>query len=304
MSASKHPVAHSIPPHTLTRLAREWLAEDTPNFDPAGVCVGSEEVEAWLLCKTPHTILAGSPFFTAVFTEVGCTVEWIYQEGAEIGPDAVTLTAVVRGPARCLLLGERLALNCLARASGIASRCSKLKEIAKGDGWHGEVAGTRKTTPGFRLVEKYAMLVGGVSMHRQDLSAMVMLKDNHVWASGSITEAVKAARSVCGFSSKIEVECRSVEEGKEAAAAGADIVMLDNFQPQELHSAACALKNEFPNLLIEASGGVSPENIVLYFSSHVDIISLGCITQGCPVADFSLKVQNPSANSMYKQLVG
>lgn len=296
MSPASHTAAHSIPHHTLKRLAREWLEEDTPNFDPAGVCVGLSEVEARLLCKTPHSILAGSPFFTAVFTEVGCTVDWIYQEGAEIGPDATTLTAVVRGPARCLLLGERPALNCLARASGIATRCSQLQAMATAGGWHGEVAGTRKTTPGFRLVEKYAMLVGGVSMHRQDLSGMVMLKDNHVWASGSITQAVKAARSVCGFSSKIEVECCSAEEGREAAAAGADIVMLDNFQPQELHVAAQALKVEFPTTLIEASGGVTPENIAMYFSPHVDIISLGCITQGCPVVDFSLKVQKPAAH--------
>ncbi|XP_053274245.1 nicotinate-nucleotide pyrophosphorylase [carboxylating] [Pleuronectes platessa] len=299
MSLPKHKAAHSIPPPALSRLAREWLAEDTPNFDPAGVCVGSQEVEARLLCKMPHSILAGSPFFTAVFTEVGCTVDWIYQEGAKIGPDAVTLTAVVTGPARCLLLGERPALNCLARASGIATRCSLLQAMAAAGGWHGEVAGTRKTTPGFRLVEKYAMLVGGVSMHRQDLSGMVMLKDNHVWASGSITEAVRAARSVCGFSSKIEVECRSADEGREAATAGADIVMLDNFQAQGLHVAARALKMEFPALLIEASGGVNPENLALYFSPHVDIISLGCITQGCPVVDFSLKVQNPGAHSSH-----
>ncbi|KAM7418446.1 hypothetical protein PAMA_015864 [Pampus argenteus] len=301
MSLPKHTAAHSIPPHTLTRLAREWLAEDTPNFDPAGVCVGSQEVEAKLLCKTPHSILAGSPFFTAVFTEVGCTVDWKYQEGAEIGPDAVTLTAVVRGPARRLLLGERPALNCLARASGIATRCSQLQAMATAGHWHGEVAGTRKTTPGFRLVEKYAMLVGSVSMHRQDLSGMVMLKDNHVWASGSITEAVKAARSVCGFSSKIEVECRSTEEGREAARAEADIVMLDNFQPQELHVATRALKEEFPTLLIEASGGVTPDNLAMYFSPHVDIISLGCITQGCPVVDFSLKVQKPVAHSSFHE---
>ncbi|KAM9314775.1 nicotinate-nucleotide pyrophosphorylase [carboxylating]-like [Pholidichthys leucotaenia] len=280
---------HSIPHHTLTRLAREWLEEDTPNFDPAGVCVGSQEVEAMLQCKTPCSVLAGCPFFTAVFEEVGCIVEWLYQEGAEIGPDAVTVTAVVQGPARSLLLGERPALNCLARASGIATRCSQLQAMARAAGWHGEVAGTRKTTPGFRLVEKYAMLVGGVSMHRQDLSGMVMLKDNHIWASGSITEAVKVARSVCGFSSKLEVECCSTDEGKEAARAGADIVMLDNFPPQELHASACAVKEEFPNVLIEASGGVTPENIVLYFSPHVDIISLGCLTQGCPVVDFSLK---------------
>lgn len=301
MPPRKHTIAHSIPPPTLTRLAREWLAEDTPNFDAAGVCVGSQEVEARLLCKTPHSVLAGSPFFTAVFAEVGCTVEWLYQEGAETGPDAVTLVAVVRGPARCLLLGERPALNCLARASGIATRCSQLQAKARAAGWHGEIAGTRKTTPGFRLVEKYAMLVGGASTHRHDLSGMVMLKDNHVWASGSITEAVKAARSVCGFSSKIEVECCSVEEGREAATAGADIVMLDNFQPQELHAGAGALKQEFPSLLVEASGGVTPEKLDLYFSPHVDIISLGCITQGCPVVDFSLKVQKPAAQRSPQQ---
>ncbi|XP_034096250.1 nicotinate-nucleotide pyrophosphorylase [carboxylating]-like [Gymnodraco acuticeps] len=294
MTMPSHKAAHCIPPHALTRLAREWLAEDTPNFDPAGACVGSQEVEARLLCKTPHSVLAGSPFFTAVFTEVGCTVDWVYQEGEEIGPGAITLTAVVKGPARCLLLGERSALNCLARASGIATRCSQLQAAAAERGWHGEVAGTRKTTPGFRLVEKYAMLVGSVSMHRQDLSGMVMLKDNHVWASGSITQAVREARSVCGFSSKVEVECQSADEGREAAAAGADIVMLDNFQPQELHVAAHVLKEEFPALLIEASGGVTPENLAMYFSPHVDIISLGCITQGCPVVDFSLKVQKPA----------
>ncbi|KAG8015037.1 Nicotinate-nucleotide pyrophosphorylase [carboxylating] [Nibea albiflora] len=301
MSFTSYTAAHSIPPHTLTQLAREWLAEDTPNFDPAGVCVGSQEVEARLLCKTPHSILAGSPFFTAVFTEVGCTVDWIFRDGDEIGPDAITLTAVVRGPARCLLLGERQALNCLSRVSGIATRCSRLQAVATARGWHGEVAGTRKTTPGFRLAEKYGMLVGGVSMHRHDLSGMVMLKDNHVWASGSITQAVKAARSVCGFSSKIEVECHSAEEGREAAGAGANIVMLDNLQPQELHVAARALKEKFPTLLIEASGGVTPENIVMYFSPHVDIISLGCITQGCPVVDFSLKVQKPASHSSLQE---
>ena len=97
----------------------------------------------------------------------------------------------MRGPARALLLGERPALNCLARASGIATRCARLRATAADAGWRGEVAGTRKTTPGFRLVEKYAMLVGGASMHRQDLSGMAMLKDNHVWASGNIT-AVRA----------------------------------------------------------------------------------------------------------------
>ncbi|XP_030207592.1 nicotinate-nucleotide pyrophosphorylase [carboxylating] isoform X1 [Gadus morhua] len=288
--------AHAIPPQALTQLARDWLREDTPNFDPAGVCVGSGNVEARLFCKMAGSILAGGPFFTAVFAELGCTVNWLFPEAAEMGPDGITLVAEVRGPARCLLLGERPALNCLARASGIATRCVRLRAMAAAAGWHGEVAGTRKTTPGFRLVEKYAMLVGGASMHRQDLSGMAMLKDNHVWASGGITKAVQATRTVCGLTSKIEVECGSTEEACEAAAAGADIVMLDNLPPRELHAAALLLKQQFPALLVEASGGVSPENLPQYFGPHVDIISLGCITQGCPVVDFSLKVQKPSCD--------
>ncbi|XP_048842912.1 nicotinate-nucleotide pyrophosphorylase [carboxylating]-like [Brienomyrus brachyistius] len=284
-------LSHAIPPHTLARLAREWLAEDTPNFDPAGLCVGSREVEAALLCKSPGSVLAGCPFFNAVFAELDCTVDWLHPEGQILGPDTVTQTAVVTGPARCILLGERSALNCLARTSGIASRSHQLLAMARSAGWAGQLSGTRKTTPGFRLAEKYAMLVGGISTHRHDLSGMVMLKDNHVKASGSITQAVRDARSVCGFSSKIEVECASENDGREAATAGVDIIMLDNFTPESIRSAAHSLKLDFPSVVIEASGGITPANLNLYLSPHVDIISLGCITQGYPTVDFSLKVQ-------------
>ncbi|XP_036388435.1 nicotinate-nucleotide pyrophosphorylase [carboxylating]-like isoform X2 [Megalops cyprinoides] len=291
MTSQTLDLSQVIPPRTLVHLAREWLAEDTPNFDFAGVCVGSQEVRATLLCKSPGSVLAGCPFFSAVFMELGCVVEWIYTEGQTLGMESVTQTAVVRGPARCVLLGERPALNCLARTSGIATRCQQLLDTAKTACWEGQLSGTRKTTPGFRLVEKYSMLVGGVSMHRHDLSGMVMLKDNHVLASGSIAQAIRDARSVCGFSSKIEVECGNYEEAREAAIAGADIVMLDNFTPQALHMAALSLKQQFPSVLIEASGGVTPLSLPQFFSPHVDIISLGCITQGCPTVDFSLKVQ-------------
>ncbi|XP_023680886.1 nicotinate-nucleotide pyrophosphorylase [carboxylating] [Paramormyrops kingsleyae] len=284
-------LSHAIPPQTLARLARQWLAEDTPNFDPAGLCVGSREVQATLLCKSPGSVLAGCPFFNAVFAELGCAVDWLHPEGQILGPDTVTQTAVVTGPARCILLGERPALNCLARTSGIASRSHQLLAVARSAGWAGQLSGTRKTTPGFRLPEKYAMLVGGVSTHRHDLSGMIMLKDNHVKASGSITQAVRDARSVCGFSSKIEVECASENDGREAAKAGVDIIMLDNFTPESMHSAAHSLKQDFPSVVIEASGGITPSNLNLYLSHHVDVISLGCITQGYPTVDFSLKVQ-------------
>ncbi|XP_028670781.1 nicotinate-nucleotide pyrophosphorylase [carboxylating]-like [Erpetoichthys calabaricus] len=286
-------LAHLLPPTTLTRLAQDWLAEDVTNFDPAGMCVGAGPQTATLLCKEPGSVLAGVPFFNAVFGVLGCQVDWLYPEGAELGPEQVTRVAVVHGPACNILQGERSALNCLARASGIATRGRQLASVARKAAWKGSVAGTRKTTPGFRVVEKYAMLVGGVATHRCDLSSLVMLKDNHVWACGGIAQAVQDVRRVCGFSSKIEVECRSEDEGREAARAGADIVMLDNFTPQTLHTVARTLKQDFPTVLIEASGGITPETLSAFFSPSVDIISLGCITQGCPVVDFSLKIQCP-----------
>ena len=163
-------------------------------------------------------------------------------------------------------------------------------KLAKEKGWQGECAATRKVTPGFRLIEKYAVLVGGGSTHRMDLSHMVMLKDNHIWSTGSITAAVTKARQACGFSSKIEVETSSYEEAAEAATAGAEIVMLDNMDPAVLKETAQKLKEAFPAVTIEASGGITLATIADYFSPHVDVISQS-FTSGYQILDFSLKVQ-------------
>jgi nicotinate-nucleotide pyrophosphorylase (carboxylating) len=174
--------SHLLPPHYRETL-REYLASDAPSFDIGGFVVGDAPGEAVLLFKAVPgaagaavggAVLAGVPFFDAVFAELGCTVEWLAREGDVLVPPA--RAAVVRGPTRALLLGERTALNILARASGIATAARQLVNIALAAGWKGEVAGTRKTTPGFRLVEKYALIVGGASTHRHDLSQMVMLK--------------------------------------------------------------------------------------------------------------------------------
>ena len=143
---------------------------------------------------------------------------------------------------------------------------------------------------GFRVVEKYGLLVGGAATHRLDLSQMVMLKDNHIWSCGSIEKAVKEARKAAGFSQKIEVECQSLEEAEEAAFAGADIVMLDNFAPDQLKKDAETFKTKFPNVLVEASGGITTETMPDYLSKHVDIVSQGKLTQGYPCVDFSLKI--------------
>ncbi|KAI9230616.1 MAG: nicotinate-nucleotide pyrophosphorylase [Piptocephalis tieghemiana] len=285
-----------IPPSTLASQVTAWLAEDIPSMDYGGQVVGQEERRAVLLAKSPG-ILAGVPWVNEVFRQLGCSITWNYQEGNQVGQeDQITEVAQVRGPASRILLGERVALNVLARCSGIASRAHRLCTIARQAEWKGQVAGTRKTTPGFRLVEKYGMLVGGCDGHRMDLSSMVMLKDNHIWSHGSITEAVKAAREVAGFSVKIEVEARSEEEAQEAADAGADVVMLDNYSGQAFCAASSRLKalwasSSLSHVLIEASGGITESTLSQYLSPDVDVVSLGCLSQSVPHVDFSLKIR-------------
>lgn len=279
--------SHLLPPSWKTTVT-QWLNEDIPSFDYGGFVVGEKQDTAVLLGKSAG-VLAGVPFFDEVFKQLDCRVEWLAKEGDFISGKRVEV-AKVYGSARNLLLGERTALNMLARASGIATRARELADLKKAHSFKGVVAGTRKTTPGFRLVEKYAMLVGGVDTHRMDLSSMIMLKDNHVWSQGSITKAVQKAKAVAGFSLKIEVECRSISEAEEAIAAGADIVMLDNFEPESLKAAARQLKAAHPNILIEGSGGITTETITGYFDDAIDVLSLGSLTQGVPHVDFSLKI--------------
>ena len=240
-------------------------------------------------------MLAGAPFFTEVFAQLGCSVVFRFAEGALLDPAAAAehgggriAVATVSGPARHLLLGERVALNTLARCSGIATASRALVDRARAAGYAGIVAGTRKTTPGFRLMEKYGMLVGGADAHRFDLSSMVMLKDNHVWSvGGSIARAVAAARSVAGFAVKIEVECQSEAEADVAIGAGADVVMLDNFTPGGLRAAAASIKTRWAargraHVLLECSGGLTPDNIHQFCCPDIDIMSTSSIHQVCP----------------------
>jgi len=310
-----------LPPHFREDI-KEYLRQDMPSFDIGAFVVGDKPMVAQLLAKTDG-VLAGVPFFDAVFDELGCSVEWHFAEGDFVGPSHMTssarkesatsavaepgdnsynatnehfegrmVVATVKGPVCRLLQGERTSLNILSRASGIASETRKLVAKKEEKGWHGQIAATRKVTPGFRSVEKYAVIVGGGVPHRMNLSDMTMLKDNHVWAcGGSISAMVKKARSACGFSNKIEVECQSLEEAMEAAEAGAEVVMLDNFPPAEALVAAQKLKQKYSHgLTIEASGSMNSENMVDYFNEYIDVLSFGKLTHGYGVVDFSLKI--------------
>lgn len=252
-----------------------WLQEDTPSFDYGGYVVGEVDRAAILWGKSPG-ILAGVPFFDEVFRQCGCQVEWHAKEGSHVeGPRGKNFgaragkskLATVTGSARSIMQGERVALNILARCSGVASQSRGLLLNLRSAGYKGILAGTRKTTPGFRLVEKYGMLVGGADTHRMDLSTMIMLKDNHIESHGSITGAVKAAKSVGGFSVKVEVEVQDEKQADEAIAAGADIVMLDNFTPAEVRVAAKNLKGRWQlkrPFLLEVSGGLRVDNAEMY----------------------------------------
>lgn len=286
--------AHLLPP-SWKRQVTEWLDEDTPSFDYGGFVVGESPAEARLLAKS-RGILAGVPFFDEVFHQLGCTVEWHAKEGDEVGKEKKQQVATVRGPVRHVLLGERVALNLLARCSGIATKSESLLRLLRDAGYKNTLSGTRKTTPGFRLVEKYGMLVGGCDPHRQDLSAMTMLKDNHIWAcGGSIGTAVAAAKAGAGFAVKVEVECQSEDEANQAIEAGADVVMLDNFSPEDMKVAAKNIKDRYgrgrqSRALIEVSGGLTEDNVEGYVCDDVDVISSSSIHQGTKHVDFSLKV--------------
>jgi nicotinate-nucleotide pyrophosphorylase (carboxylating) len=281
-------------PPTWRQWLKLWLKEDIPSFDYGGFVVGDDVETARLLLKSPG-VFAGKPFFEAVFAEVGCEVKWTgkVREGilcADASDANRVVVAEVTGPVRCILMGERLALNIVTRASGIATAANEVVAKVRAQGWKGQVAGTRKTTPGFRIVEKYALLVGGASTHRMDLSHMVMLKDNHIWSRGSIDASVKEARRACGFSTKIEVECRTLEDAFEACSAGADIVMLDNFAPAGLAAAAAKVKQRFPGVVVEGSGGIRSDTICSFAAPNVDVLSMGALTQGYPALDLSLKI--------------
>ncbi|KAK9450422.1 Quinolinate phosphoribosyl transferase [Limtongia smithiae] len=276
---------------------RRFLSEDVPSFDVGGFVVGSNRRTATINCKQSG-VLAGVPFVQEMGDQCGLTITWYIEEGVFIdtSKSGKVPVAKVEGPTNDLLLFERTALNILARASGIATKSRRVMALAREAGYPGIIAGTRKTTPGFRRIEKYAMLVGGVDAHRYDLSSMVMLKDNHVWATGSITRAVQAARSTCGFAMKIEVECQSEAEADEAITAGADVIMLDNFTGEGLKIAAQSLKTKWAgkgkNFLLECSGGLREENIKAYLTNEIDIYSTSSVHQGTGVIDFNMKIDH------------
>ncbi len=196
--------------------------------------------------------------------------------------------AVLEGPTRGLLMGERLALNLLQRLSGIATLTRKFVDLTADTG--ARIVDTRKTTPNMRCFEKYAVRTGGGSNHRFGLYDGVLIKDNHVKAAGGIRNAVEAVRTKSHHLLKIEVEVGNMTELKEALEAGADIIMLDNMSTELMRESVERARKHAPPPLLEASGGVTLDNVREIALTGVDLISVGALTHSAPAVDISMKI--------------
>ena len=229
-------------------------------------------------------ILCGVDVARAVFAFVDPAIElnFSYKDGDKIEKGEVIAT--VSGLARSILTGERLALNLLQHMSGVATRTGEA--VAKVQGTRARIADTRKTTPGLRVLEKYAVKCGGGSNHRFNLADGVLIKDNHIEAAGGITAAVKMARRNIPHTLKIEVEIETFEQLEEALAAGADIIMLDNMSNEDMKKAVEIVAGR---AITEASGNMGEKDLRAVAETGVDLISIGALTHSVKALDISLK---------------
>lgn len=276
------PITYKINADRLIRMA---LEEDITSEDLSTNCVMPEyqKGQVELICKQDG-IIAGLGVFRRVFELLDETVSFqmVVQDGDDVKNGQ--RMAVVTGDIRALLSGERTALNYLQRMSGIATYTRSIVKLLEGS--KTTLLDTRKTTPNMRIFEKYAVKVGGGSNHRFNLSDGVMLKDNHIGAAGGITQAVQRAKAYASFVHKIEVEVENLDMVREAADAGADIIMLDNMSPEEMKEAIRIIDGR---ALTECSGNVTRENIQKMIDVGVDYVSSGALTHSAPIMDISLK---------------
>ena len=284
MSISDVTMKLNMDRYLLLALEEDITSEDvSANAVMNRPCLG--EVE--LICKQSG-VLAGLQVFSRVFEllDERFTMESFCADGDRVEPGQ--RLALLRGDIRALLSGERTALNFLQRMSGIATHTAELVSLLQGSGI--TLLDTRKTTPNLRIFEKYAVTVGGGTNHRYNLSDGVMLKDNHIGAAGGIKPAVARARAYAPFVRKIEVETETLEQVCEAVEAGADIIMLDNMDPETMKEAVALIAGRAQT---ECSGNVTAEKIAQLRDIGVDYISSGALTHSSPILDLSLKHLRP-----------
>jgi nicotinate-nucleotide pyrophosphorylase (carboxylating) len=272
----------------LDDVVSRALAEDLAGGDLTSEAIVDPDARAVAraLAKSP-LVVSGGDVFARVFYRVdpGLRVERLLADGEKAAAGAELW--IVEGRTRSILMGERTALNFVQRMSGIATTARAYVDAVP-QGSATRVTDTRKTTPGLRALERYAVRCGGAFNHRDSLGSAVLIKDNHIEAAGGVTAAVTRARAHAPHTSRIEIEVESLEMLDEALAAGADIVMLDNFAPADIARAVVRARGR---ALVEVSGGITRERIAALAGAGVDIVSVGALTHSAPAADISLDIE-------------
>ncbi|UPV74944.1 carboxylating nicotinate-nucleotide diphosphorylase [Halorussus limi] len=269
-----------MPVRPTDRKVEDWLREDVGHRDVTNHVPG--ETTGRLVAKQSG-VAAGLDAASAVFDYLDAECETTVEAGDRISPGDVLLE--VEGPAEAVLRGERVAVNVAGHASGVATATRRAVEAAREVSDDVAIAGTRKTTPGLRGVEKRAIAAGGGDTHRLTLSGMVMVKDNHVAEMG-LERAVRRFREEKSFATKIEVEVERPRDAVRAAEAGADVVLLDNMTPDEVREGVETLPD---GVLAEASGGIDRSDIPEYAATGVDVISMGSLTHSADSLDLSFR---------------
>jgi nicotinate-nucleotide pyrophosphorylase (carboxylating) len=274
----------------VRRLIELALDEDLGRGDVTSqITVGSEgrEVTADMNAREP-IVAFGIDVVAAVFASVdpAVEIELHVHDGARVDRGGLLLT--VRGPAHSVLAAERTALNFAQRLSGVASLAKRYADAVAGT--KEKVVDTRKTTPGFRVLEKAAVLAGGCGNHRFDLGSGILIKDNHIAACGSVRAAVEAAKAKAPHPLRVEVEVTNLGELDEALAAGAELVLLDNMTPAQVEVAAARAHGR--GVMVEVSGGVTLATIGDYARAGADLISVGALTHSAPAVDIGLDVRS------------
>lgn len=285
-----------LPRKILEEKLRRMLAEDLGQGDITTAAIVPVEcsVKAEVTAKE-EGVVAGIEEAEILLESLGLQTEALVADGEEVKANQVLMH--IHGNARTILSVERTLLNVLSRMSGIATATKKIVEKLRKAGFKTIVACTRKTAPGLLYFDKKAVLVGGGDTHRLHLDDMILIKDNHIAFAGNAKNAIKRAKERASFSKKIEVEVSKAEDALAAAKAGADIIMFDNFSPKQIEEAVKLLKKAgfLGKVLLEASGGITSENVIAYASTGVDIVSLGEITDSPKTLDINLKIRKIEA---------
>lgn len=274
-------------------LLQSFLAEDVGAGDITTTTLisATQRARGEVIAKAP-LVLAGIELFAEVFKllDVSAETEIRLHDGQELAPGQIP--ARVMASARALLTGERVALNLLQRLSGVATLTQQFVRAVAGTG--AEILDTRKTTPGLRALEKYAVRVGGGRNHRQDLGEAVLIKENHIRLAGGVAAALQAAQAVKGRAKWIEIEVTNLDELRIALAHSPDIILLDNMSPPLVHQAVAEVKVQDParKIRTEASGGITLANVREFAEAGVDWISAGALTHSAPAMDLSFEIES------------